>query len=54
LVIECDACPETFEGESGEFNEVWAAAKRDGWTAKKVGDLWIHECPTCREKSESA
>jgi len=48
IVIECDACDETFEGERGdEWAEVWPAAKRDGWTTRKIGDEWLHRCLTC-------
>lgn len=48
LVFECDCCPETFEGESVEFAEAWAAAKRDGWRSKKIGEEWVHSCGKCR------
>lgn len=47
IVIECDSCPETFEGDSGEWSEVWAAAQREGWRSKKIGDQWVHGCRQC-------
>jgi hypothetical protein len=48
LLFECDSCGEVFDGESGEFSEVWAAAKRDGWRTRKMGDEdWVHSCPNC-------
>jgi hypothetical protein len=47
VVFECDSCPEVFEGDSGEFNEVGAAAKREGWKTKKIGSEWMHGCPKC-------
>lgn len=48
IVIECDSCDETFEGEVGaEFGETWADAKRDGWKTSKVGNDWVHGCPRC-------
>jgi hypothetical protein len=47
VLIECDSCSEVYEGDSGEFNEVWAAAKRERWKTKKIGDQWIHGCTKC-------
>ena len=51
IVIECDSCPETFEGESGEWNEVWPAARREGWKSKTIENgpryEWVHGCPKC-------
>ena len=48
IVIECDSCNETFEGEQGEeFDVVWNAAKRDGWRTRKIADEWLHGCPKC-------
>jgi hypothetical protein len=48
VLIECDSCDEVFEGEDrAEFAEVWLAAKRDGWKAKKIGNEWVHGYPRC-------
>lgn len=47
IIIECDTCDEVFAGDSDEWNEVWPAAKRDGWKSKKIGDTWVHGCPKC-------
>lgn len=48
IVIECDACGETFEGEPGdEWSAVWPAAQREGWRSRKVGDVWVHSCENC-------
>jgi hypothetical protein len=49
IIIACETCSETFEGESNEWNEVWPAAKTEGWTAKKIGKEWEHRCPECRD-----
>jgi hypothetical protein len=47
-IIGCDSCDETFIGESGEdFDTVWAAAKREGWSARKIAKEWLHGCPDC-------
>ena len=47
-LFECDAdgCAAQHEGE-GEFTEVWADAKSEGWRCRKVGGEWEHYCPKC-------
>lgn len=45
VLIECDTCDEVFEGESGDFDAVWAAAKAAGWKTRKIGSEWVHGCP---------
>ena len=47
IVIECDSCNETFDGDSDEFKEVWEAAKRHGWRTRKIANQWLHGCPKC-------
>lgn len=48
IVIECDSCDEQFKGhDHEEFAVVWAAAKREGWKARKVASEWLHGCPRC-------
>lgn len=48
IVIECDSCNETIDGERGqEFTELWSSAKRDGWKTRKIGNEWVHGCPKC-------
>jgi hypothetical protein len=36
--LECDDCQDLFANETEDFEEAWAAAKSEGWTARKVGD----------------
>lgn len=48
--FECNSCGETFEMGSENFDITWNAAKRDGWTAKKIGNDWIHTCNECNEE----
>jgi hypothetical protein len=49
ILIECDSCPEVYEGEPGEeFTAIWAAAKREGWRTKKIGEEWVHGCGKCK------
>lgn len=47
--IECDGCDEIAE-DGASFNEVWAAAKRDGWNAEQVGSEWVHLCAACQRR----
>lgn len=48
IVLECDSCAETFDGDDGaEWKDVWAAAKRDGWRTREIAREWLHGCPRC-------
>lgn len=49
VVFECDACPEELETECDDFQEALAVFKRDGWRVEKVGDEWVHTCPSCAD-----
>jgi hypothetical protein len=44
IVIDCDACDRTLEGDSNEWMEVWLQARREGWRARKVGKDWCQFC----------
>jgi hypothetical protein len=44
IVIDCDACDRTFEGNSDELINVWPQAKREGWQVRKVGKDWCQFC----------
>ena len=48
ILIECDSCPEVFDGEDGhDFPMVWARAKREGWKTWSIAGEWLHGCPKC-------
>lgn len=48
ILFECDSCAEIFESEErAEFDDAWAAAKRDGWSCRKIANQWLHGCPSC-------
>lgn len=48
ILIECDSCPEVFEGERGAlWKEVWEAAGQEGWRSRRLEGEWLHGCPTC-------
>ena len=47
IVIVCDFCDEVFEGASDAWQEIWSAAKRDGWSTRKIADKWVHGCGKC-------
>lgn len=37
ISIVCDCCGE-------DFNDVWGAAKAQGWYARKIDGEWLHGC----------
>ena len=45
-VFSCDQdrCTADYE-DTGEFLEVWQAAKNEGWVSKKLSDGLQHFCP---------
>jgi hypothetical protein len=47
IVIECDSCDEVFEGASDDWQGVWPAARREGWSTRKIAETWLHGCPKC-------
>jgi hypothetical protein len=47
LIFECDSCDETLTCDTDNFNEAWNEAKREGWRSRKIGDEWVHGCPSC-------
>ena len=48
LIFECDSCDATEEfGDDENFSECWSRLKRDGWRTRKIGDEWVHGCPSC-------
>lgn len=44
IIFVCDDCGETHEASSREFNEAWAEARDEGWSATKDGEKWVHWC----------
>ncbi|HXJ15152.1 MAG TPA: hypothetical protein VNH19_23005 [Candidatus Limnocylindrales bacterium] len=53
VVFECDGCGETFELGDPDFTTTWNAAKRDGWTTRKIGKDWIHTCGDCNIEEDN-
>lgn len=47
IEISCDVCGEVFETLTGEWEEAWPMAKRDGWKVEKIGKDWLHSCEDC-------
>jgi hypothetical protein len=50
VVIGCDACDEVLDTEETDFAVAWPEARRVGWTARKMGNEWVHLCPGCKEE----
>jgi hypothetical protein len=48
ILIECDACDATFQGDTDDWREEWAVAKAEGWKTRKIGEEWMHFCAGCR------
>ena len=44
IVIACDACGRTFEGDSDKWIDVWPQARREGWRVRKIGKDWRQFC----------
>jgi hypothetical protein len=37
-----------FSQDAGEeFDTVWNAAEREGWSTYKIANEWLHGCPRC-------
>jgi hypothetical protein len=45
--FECDSCADVFEADDLDFSTAVRSLKYADWTIKKVGDVWIHNCPNC-------
>lgn len=44
IVFECDACGDTLDTDTREFDEANALRREEGWLAEKVGRDWVHFC----------
>ena len=44
IVFECDACGETLETDSSDFDEANILRRRAGWSAQKLQNEWLHFC----------
>lgn len=52
ITFECDGCEETFPSGEGEWGDAMSQFRQNGWKAEKIGDDWVHLCPTCKRKSQ--
>lgn len=43
-VFECDACGESLYTECSDFKEALYIMRTHDWTAKKISDVWVHNC----------
>lgn len=50
IAFECDGCDETIETGETEWADAIARFRREGWRSEKIGDEWVHLCPTCKGK----
>lgn len=49
FIAMCDQCGEEHDETFDTFDDVVRALRLNGWTATKIGDLWVNICPNCRE-----
>lgn len=47
IVFECDSCDEVLDTGERDFQVAWTLAQEEGWSARKIGDEWLHGCPSC-------
>lgn len=45
----CDACGTATEAYD-DFQDALDGLKAEGWKITKIGDEWVHYCPTCAPK----
>ena len=45
----CDACGTATEAYD-DFQDALDGMKAEGWKITKIGDEWVHYCPTCAPK----
>lgn len=48
-VFECDACGDTLETETKDFNEALRIMRDANWRAQQVGSDWVHSCFGCAD-----
>jgi hypothetical protein len=48
VVFECDICGNVLETETSDFESARNLLRREGWRTLKVGDVWMHKCPSCQ------
>lgn len=50
IVFECDACNETLETNTGNWDAALNMLRHEGWKARKEAaesDEWVHYCDKC-------
>lgn len=51
FVAECDACGETLQTNTKDFNEARDAMRAAKWTALQIGSDWVHTCAGCQDRA---
>ncbi len=47
FIFCCDVCGKTLKTEQADFGVAINLMKRAGWSARKVGQDWVHGCDGC-------
>lgn len=51
IVFECDACNDTLETATSNFDSARNILRMEHWQARKVGDVWSHYCEGCSKEA---
>jgi len=46
----CDRCADFADADGMKFREIVETIKDEGWHIRKLGNVWLHYCPTCAER----
>jgi hypothetical protein len=51
VTFECDRCGEIHDTDEREFKDALRSIREAGWTARKMGDDWLHYCEACEHEN---
>jgi hypothetical protein len=54
FIFECDNCSAVLETDQADFDVARNIMRREGWHARKIGDVWQHGCASCGVPGEGA
>jgi hypothetical protein len=47
IIFECDACNETLETNTSNWDAAMNMLRHGGWKARKEDEEWVHYCDKC-------
>jgi len=48
VTFECDTCGQQLDTETRDWNVALTQMRESGWSARKIGQDWIHACDECQ------